>query len=196
MCIRDRRCNQKLQIRRSLGLEGKKVLLFVGRFNKSKRIDFLLKAFSILYQQDNSFHLMLVGSGEETYLKQQHQNISSFGSITDLDKLAPIYVAADIFAFPGLVGLGPLQALCYNLPVITISSKSHKPEIEYLSSLNSRVLDSKTTPKEYASQIIELFKDGNQLSNLQNNTWDSIKHLTIEQMAKNFINGVNEILET
>ena len=187
--------HQKAEIRRSLGLEGKKVLLFVGRFSKGKRIDFLLEAFSILHQKDASFHLLLVGSNGETYLEQQ-QNISYFGSITDLAKLAPIYVAADIFSFPGLVGLGPLQALCYDLPIVTIDSQSHKPEIEYLSPLNSLILASDTTPEDYAGKIIELFEDVEQLQKLQNNTWSSIEHLTIERMAQNFIEGVNTILQT
>ena len=122
------------------------------------------------------------------------QNISYFGPITNVNKLAPIYVAADIFSFPGSVGLGPLQALCYDLHVITIDSDIHPPEIEYLSSKNSLVLSSDTTPKSYAQSIIELFADTKKLNDLQMNTWSTIKHLTIENMAKNFVMGINSIL--
>lgn len=187
-------CYKKDDIKQSLGLENKKVLLLVARFNKDKRLDFLLKAFSILQKKDPSFHLLLVGSGGEEYLNKDLENITYFGSITNPSKLAPIYVASDVFSFPGLVGLGPLQALCYNLPVITIKSSNHKPEIEYLSPINSIILESKTSPKDYAMAIIDLFKDSDRLKKLQDNTWSSIEHLTIEQMAMNFIKGVNEIL--
>lgn len=187
-------CHKKDDIKRSLGLENKKVLLLVARFNKDKRLDFLLEAFSILQKKDPSFHLLLVGSEGKKYLNKELENITYFGSITNLSKLAPIYVASDVFSFPGLVGLGTLQALCYNLPVITIKSSNHKPEIEYLSPLNSIILDPETSPKDYAMAIIDLFNDSDKLQKLKDNTWSSIKHLTIEQMAMNFIEGVNKIL--
>ena len=183
---------QKEQIKQSLGLAGKKVLLFVGRFKQDKRSDFLLEALSIMCQ-DANFHLLLVGSGGEAY-QNKSEHVSYFGSITDLAKLAPIYVAADVFTLPGLVGLGPLQALCYNLPVITIDSSNHKPEIEYLSPTNSIILQPDCTPADYAAAIANLFKDAQRLQWLQANTWSSIEHLTIERMAHNFIVGVNTIL--
>lgn len=54
--------------------------------------------------------------------------------------LAPLYAASDVFTFPGDVGLGPLQALCYDLPVITLESPTHMPEIIYLNKSNSIIL--------------------------------------------------------
>lgn len=185
---------QREEIRRMLGVADKKVLLFVGRFTKTKRIKFLLEAFSILQKKDANSHLLLVGSGGENDLPKKLQNVSYFGSITNLDKLAPIYVAADVFSFPGSVGLGPLQALCYDLPVITINSDIHSPEIEYLSPRNSIVLPANSTPKDYALEIAKLFEDTEGLQKLRAETWISIKHLTIEQMAQNFIEGVNTLL--
>lgn len=185
---------QRTEIRRSLNLTDQKVLLFVGRFGNTKRVDFLLKAFSIMQQKDNSFHLLMVGTGGENYLQDKPENVSYFGSIIDLDKIASIYVAADVFSFPGSVGLGPLQALCYNLPVVTIDSHVQSPEIEYLSPQNSLILSSDTTPEEYAKSIIELFAEPQKLACLQNSTWSTIKDLTIEQMAKNFAMGVKNIL--
>ena len=90
--------------------------------------------------------------------------------------------------------MGPLQALCYDLPIITIQSLFHKPEIEYLSPINSVILASDTTPEDYAQAIINLFGDAERLQKLKARTWHSIKHLTIDQMAQNFIQGVNELL--
>lgn len=186
--------SQRTEIRRSLGVEDKKVLLLVGRFSKTKRIDLLLDALSIMRQQDDRFHLLLVGSGGEHYWRSPPPGVSYFGSITELDKLAPIYVAADVFSFPGSVGLGPIQALCYNLPIITINSEIHPPEFEYLSSHNSCILPADTKAKNYAQFMIELFNDYEKLNRLRANSWSTIKHLTIEQMAQNFAMGINNIL--
>jgi L-malate glycosyltransferase len=184
----------RMAVRQELGLEEKKVLLFVGRFTQNKRIGFLLKSFSILHELDASFHLLLVGSGGEPYLTGNLTNVTYFGPIVELDRLAPLYVASDVFACPGSVGLGPLQALCYDLPVITIDSATHGPEIQYLTPKNSVVLATSTTPVEYAQAIVNLFRDSARLDTLRANIWSSIEHLTIEQMAQNFVQGVNTIL--
>lgn len=188
--------NRRESIRRDLGVSKKNVLLFVSTFKKAKRADFLLNAFSFLQEKNNKFHLLLVGSGGEAYLEKSSENITYFGSVVEIQKLAPIYVASDIFAYPGQVGLAPLQALCYDLPVITIDSHfNHGPEIEYLTPENSIILDQSTSPEEYARAITDLFQDNKRLQLLKSNTWPSIRHLTIEQMANNFIGGINLILE-
>lgn len=185
---------QQERIRQDLNLCGKKVLLFVGRATWDKRLDFLLESFAILQRNDKDFCLLMVGSGTEPMSSTQPDNTRVFGFI-DTEELAQICVASDVLAFPGTVGLGPLQVLCYDLPVITIDAVNQKPEFEYLSLQNSLVLDSGTTPDQYAQAIIDLFQNPTRLRDLQHSVWSSIQHLTVEQMAQNFINGINTILD-
>ena len=187
------------KFRQEQGLNGKKVILFVGRYTKNKRISFLLDSFSILASRDDSFHLLLVGSGVENYPINNHHNISTFGPIVDIENLGSIYVASDIFSFPGAVGLGPLQALCFNLPVVTIDSPTHMPEFEYLSPANSIILPENATPELYAQTILNIFQnnpndDNQKIGDFKSTIWPSIRHLTIDQMANNFIEGINTLL--
>jgi glycosyltransferase involved in cell wall biosynthesis len=182
-------------IRKDLHLQGKNVLIFVGRFKEDKKISLLLDAFTQIQVRQSNFHLLLVGSGGESYLGQQQKQITYFGPITDLEKLAPLYIASDVFVLPGAVGLGPLQALCYDLPIITINSSLHKPEFEYLNSENALILPSTADANEFANAIIRLFSNKEELKQFRTKTWPSISHLTIEQMVQNFIHGVNTILE-
>ncbi len=176
-----------------MGLHGKKVLLFVGRFTKNKRIDFLLKAFNHLITTGSDYHLIMIGSGGEEYKHNAPPNITFYDAITDVNKLAPLYVVSDVFTFPGDVGLGPLQALCYDLPVITLDSPTHMPEIIYLNKDNAVILPFASAPEDYARAIQKLFSNPDELRTFKLNIWTSIQHLTIEQMAKNFIAGVNTI---
>ena len=182
-------------IREKMGLQGKRVLIFVGRFIQNRKIDFLLSAFSILCKQDSNYHLILVGDGGQSIFASKQDNISYMGTVVDLEELAPLYVASDVYIIPGAVGLGPVQALCYDLPIITMDTVGHGPEIEYLSSANSIVLNRNTTPEEYAQTILDFMSDPIRLETFKSNIWESIKHLTIDQMAQNFINGINAILE-
>lgn len=185
----------RTKIRQDMDLEGKKVLLFVGRFTENRRMNFLLRSFSVLCDMDPDFHLLLVGSGGDAYPLEKLKHVSYFGTIVELDKLAPLYVASDVFVFPGAVGLGPLQALCYDLPVITIDSPTHGPEIEYLTTDNSLILKHNTSEKEFATVIYNLFiPDRHRIDELRSTTWPSIQHLTIDGMARFFIEGVNSIL--
>lgn len=181
-------------VRRDLGIQGKKVLLFVGRLTANKRLPFLLEALSCIRESSPDFHLLLVGSGRAIGSGSKPDNVSFLGTIIDLDELAAIYAASDVFAYPGAVGLAPLQALCYDLPVVWIEAVNHKPEVQYLSPLNSVMLSASTTPADYAQAIIDLFDNRKRLQMLRERAWPSIRHLTIEQMAENFIRGVNAIL--
>jgi glycosyltransferase involved in cell wall biosynthesis len=186
------------EIRKELRVQGKKVLLFVGRlsgrFTQHRRVNFLLESFNILLSRGQDFHLLLVGSGGEEYLRNLPNNITYLGSLIEIDKIAPIYIASDVFVYPGSVGLGVLQALCYSLPVVTIDSPNHGPEIDYLTQENSIILNSGTTPQDFANHILNLFHDRERLEGLKSTIWPSIEYLSIENMAKNFIQGVNTIL--
>jgi L-malate glycosyltransferase len=185
---------ERTRIKEQFGIQGCHVLLFVGRLTKDKKIDLLLKSFEILEKKNPDFRLIVIGSGDQYTFENCSDRVTYLGPITDLAKLGPIYVASDLFTFPSGVGLGPLQAFCYDLPLITIRTPLSGPEVEYLNPLNSIVMPEDTTPEEFADRINKLFYDRNELSNLRNTTWDSIKHLTIDQMAMNFIQGVNTIL--
>lgn len=185
---------KKESLKENYGLSGKKVLLFVGRCTKNKRLTFLLETFSIIEKYHTNFHMVLIGSGASAYVNAS-KNITALESITDLNKLAPYYVVSEVFVFPGDVGLGPLQALCYDLPVITRHSPTHMPEFAYLSAGNSVILPQEVTPQAYSQTIIDVCTDTKRLNTIKQGIWPSIQHLTIENMALNFVKGVNTILQ-
>lgn len=187
-----RRAALRAELGARLGIDDPRVLLFVGRFTPNKRLDFLLDAFALLRARDPRFGLVLVGPGAHEV--PPIPGMEARGSIVELEQLAPIYVAADLFAFPGAVGLAPFQALCYDLPVLTIDSPIHGPEIEYLTPANTVILPATTTPQLYAEALHNLFDTPGKLDELRRGVWPSICHLTIEQMAQNFISGVDQIL--
>ncbi len=180
-------------------LAGRKVLLYVGRLNRFKRIDFLIEAFNLLYRMDPSHKLVLVGGGKSAFIEQFRSNLpeDSYeyrGVITDPDQLAPLYIASDAYVFPGNVGLSPLQALCYDLTPVVIDGPTHNPEYEYLGPENAMILPAGTSAEQYAEAVETLLNDRSRWAALRACAWASIQHLTIENMARNFIHGINEIL--
>jgi glycosyltransferase involved in cell wall biosynthesis len=202
--LEQRRAFEKLaadrdKLRAEAGLNDKKVLLFVGRLNRQKQLELLFDAFWFLRQRDKSYYLILVGAGDTSVLsslkdKCGQESFRYLGVVPDND-IGRIYVASDLYAFPGAVGLGPLQALCFDLTSAVIDSRVHSPEYEYFNQGNALILAEGSTAEQYAAAIRQLLEHRQRWLGLRANAWPSIRHLTVENMARNFITGVNSILQ-
>lgn len=110
------------------GIEGT-MILYLGRINKTKGIDFLAKAFSELTKEVDRATLVIAGP-DDGYKAELEKIIEALnlgnkikfvGYVDEKDKLSP-YVDADLFvnavAYMGGVALTPLEAIMCNTPVI------------------------------------------------------------------------------
>ncbi|MBK7379696.1 MAG: glycosyltransferase family 4 protein [Ignavibacteriales bacterium] len=186
------------ELRKKHNVLDKKVILYVGRFNREKRVDIIVDAFIQLNNLDSGYVLLVVGGGNPKLLKMATDNckpgsVKHFGVVPD-SEIGQYFLMADVFVAPGSVGLNVIQAMCFNLIPIVIASRYQSPEFEYLNDSNSIILPENSSANEYATSIKNLFLDQELKLRLEANIWDSIKHLTIEQMAKNFISGVDQLL--
>jgi L-malate glycosyltransferase len=186
-------------IRQGLGVLGRKVLLFVGRLIPDKRIAFLAESFRLLHADDPSWHLIVAGTGpyqhEIDRLREQlgSEHVTSPGAVSEPNQLARLFVASDLFAITGAVGLAPLQALCYDLTPVAFDLPSHGPEIEYLNERNSFRMSGETSAKEFAAALPAIYcraispewVDG---------LYGTVAHLTLENMAKAFCEGMESVL--
>jgi glycosyltransferase involved in cell wall biosynthesis len=190
--------SQRDQLRKAFNLHDKKILLFVGRLNKRKNLDFLTETLALLRQRNPTYHLLLIGGGDASLVSAMQEkcgegSVSYHGVVSERD-IGQFYIISDLYVFPGAVGLGPLQALCFDLTPVVIDAPIHNPEYEYLNETNSLILPRNTPPKNYAIAIDQHLKDPTKWQMFRSKAWPSIKHLTIESMAKNFITGINSIL--
>ncbi len=103
---------------RSLKVE-RLAILFVGRLQARKRIDFLLRACAELNQ---NVRLMIVGDGPERQnlesLAKQVYPSAEFIGAKHGNELKPFFTEADLFVLPGTGGLAVQEAMSYGLPVI------------------------------------------------------------------------------
>ncbi|WP_419663330.1 glycosyl transferase, group 1 family [Desulfosarcina variabilis str. Montpellier] len=106
-------------IKAKYGISNEKIVLFVGRIEKRKNLDILIKAF------DDDFRdhaLLIVGPGLPNELKDvilKKDNIFYLGPIYDNKILSEIYSISYLFCIPGEIGLGLNEAFLFGLPVIT-----------------------------------------------------------------------------
>lgn len=104
--------------------DNKKVILYVGRLELLKGVQYLLKAFSMI--KGKNLELWLVGPvlpEAKSFLKSygDDERVKILGVI-QRNELKKIYSNADLFVFPSLndaFGLVVLEAMSFGLPVIT-----------------------------------------------------------------------------
>lgn len=127
-------------IRQRYGLEGKAIILFVGRIREDKGIEYLVKAANIVVNEfgcDNVL-FMLVGPTEEFILSKEMrspyldnimhliddyrlQQLVWLTGVVPLEDLRKLYVACDLFVLPSLTEAAPqviIEAMSSGKPVI------------------------------------------------------------------------------
>ncbi|MFZ5887027.1 MAG: glycosyltransferase family 4 protein [Chloroflexota bacterium] len=103
---------------RPLTFDRRPVILFVGRLQARKRVDFLLRACAAI----QNVRLVIVGDGpERAALEALAKDVypqAEFVGARHGAELKPFFEAADLFVLPGTGGLAVQEAMSYGLPVI------------------------------------------------------------------------------
>jgi glycosyltransferase involved in cell wall biosynthesis len=186
-------------IREELGLEGREIVVYLGRLMGIKCLDLLFEAVTELRRERPQVCLVVAGSGpgKPDVLRQVEKlgpEAARHFDCNDEAAAARLLTAADLYCLPGQVGLAPLRALCYDLPVVFLDQPFHSPEVEYLTPANSRMLPADVSAQEFAAGLaaaLDYWKTPEQRAQL----FPTIAHLTIENMVDNFIEGVNRALK-
>ena len=107
-------------------------MLFVGRLDKIKGVDYLLKAFKIVHENNKSLKLFIVGDGleREKLIKLSYElRVNKFVLFTgwiDNGKLKDYYKNAIAVVIPSIYPeTGPLvalEAMNYSKPIIAFNS--------------------------------------------------------------------------
>jgi glycosyltransferase involved in cell wall biosynthesis/ubiquinone/menaquinone biosynthesis C-methylase UbiE len=118
--------------RRELGLEGKKLVGFAGRFVEEKGFDFLLRAIPLVRERVPEAHFVYAGETNVVYepfferwrhLVERHRDeITSLGLIRDQQQLANFYAMCDLFVLPSRSDCFPsvqIEALLSGTPLVT-----------------------------------------------------------------------------
>jgi len=159
-------------LRRSLGLEDKKVIVSVGRLVHRKGQDYLIQSMPLILRQVPNAHLLLVGQGP--YLEHLQKLVKGHGlenSVTfigrvDYKELPQYLCVGDIFAMPsrsrlmGLevegLGIVYLEASSCGLPVLAGNSGGAPDAVKQS---ETGLVVSGTDEKQIASAAIELLNN-------------------------------------
>jgi D-inositol-3-phosphate glycosyltransferase len=120
----------KAKAREKLGIPAAPTVLFVGRLERLKGIDKLIRAVALLKTPDSQ--LFIVGEdgnrhGEAENLRQMTVELGTAGRVkfvglVNYERLPDYYIAADVVAFPSFYesfGLVPLESSACGTPVVS-----------------------------------------------------------------------------
>jgi glycosyltransferase involved in cell wall biosynthesis len=114
-------------------LEGKRILLFLGRIHPKKGLDILIRAFANLARTDSTVHLLVVGEGEPALMTAMHELCAAMRVVNRVTFAGPLYgrakwlayAVAELFVLPSHqenFGIAVAEALAVGVPVC-ISSR-------------------------------------------------------------------------
>jgi glycosyltransferase involved in cell wall biosynthesis len=174
--------------------EEKDSILYVGRLQKRKELDVLIKSFAQIYHQlPENTGLKILGDGDQVLsdLKRltQHLEISNkiefVKGTTDDEELAQHFKQAYCYASPGPVGLGVLHSFAYGIPVITFEDRDHGPEVSNLKN-NENALLVDGNNRDFGESLVKLINTG-AFKKLGDNAYQHYSNSrTIEQMVLGF----------
>lgn len=117
--------------KRELGLEGKRIVGFAGRFVEEKGFDFLLEAIPLILARVPDAHFVFAGDVNVAYeqffeqcrpLWDRHAaHITSLGLLRDPQRIADFYALCDVFALPSrsdCFALVQAEAMLCGTPVV------------------------------------------------------------------------------
>ena len=163
---------QKEVKKRSLGIDvSKKLVLFVGRLEHKKRVDFLLKAWKIVQADKRvSANLLIVGDGSLRIKLEKFKNqLKVCDTVTfygESENIAHLMQSADVFVLPSVSeGLANvfLEAMSSGLPIVATNTTGNA---EILSHKVNALLFSEKNHRELADYILYLLKDDKTAQNI------------------------------
>jgi glycosyltransferase involved in cell wall biosynthesis len=177
--------------------EEKTSLLFVGRLQERKRLEFALAVFARLQGSiDPRIVFDIVGSGEsEAALRDLAARLGIAGKvrfhgrIVDDQVLARLFMHALAYVSPGPVGLGVLHSFAYGVPVITLRNGRHGPEfLNLIDGVNSSVAADEPAFEEALRRLCTNRAFSQQLG--KNAYCRYAKERTLERMVEGFRNAI------
>lgn len=186
------------EFRQREGLLGKRVLLFCGRTTPKARVDLALWALARLSRVDD-YLLVVIGGGEQLRsLKSTAEQLGVdsrvrwVGSLYEEAQLAPWFLSADLFVYPGAIGLSLLHSFAYGLPVVTNDDiEHHMPEIAALRDGYNGLLFCDNDIEDMAAKIRLVAEDAAYRERLSRGALETSQRYTMDAMVERFVAAIH-----
>lgn len=178
--------------------ENKNILLYVGRLDKEKNLDLIIKASASAIKKSN-FHLVIAGTGtiENDLIKLAAQlNFSHHMTLTGFvqnEDLAALYCLADCFIIAStaeLQSIVTMEAMACGLPVIAANAVA-LPELVKHS--ENGYLFQPNDIQDAADKIVEIFNHSELREQMGHKSQEIVKKHDIEKVLPQFMQVYQQV---
>ena len=177
----DERQHEAVELRAELGLDEKKVILFVGALTPAKRVDRLIRVFQKIAPKLPDTELVIVGDGvSASSLKEMSQELGIEDRVTFTGavvlNVSDYYELGSVFVLPGLGGLAISEAMAHELPVICTVADGCEVDLVAEGETGFRLFsDVDVEVEEFLEQkLLKCLSDHSELNRLSENSKDRI----------------------
>ena len=184
----------KLNIKRKLGLEDKRVILNVNRLDPRKRVDLLIKAFKGICEKFGDVALVIGGIGpDEGRLKELANQLNLAGKINFVgyikeEELWDYYACCDVFVHPNWAdyAIAPFEALALQKKVVW----STEMEIDETLEGNRHIFAANPTVDDFVKAMEKaLTTEVTEKNDMSDYTWD----MYFEKITREILPAMREM---
>jgi len=117
------------QWKRDLGIEDKKIILFVSRLVKEKELDTIIRTYILFLERNPEVVFVITGDGPFKKYMEKRMPKAVFTGKQTKEQLATIYASSNVFIFPSITetfGNVVLEALASGLPAVVADAGGPK----------------------------------------------------------------------
>jgi glycosyltransferase involved in cell wall biosynthesis len=188
----------KEEMRRKYGFDAKdKIIIYVGRLEREKNLDFLIKSFVLVKKNNPHTKLVLVGDGRERlHLKNLVDELELkdviFMGAMEYDKIPEVLNCADVFALTSLYEGSPTvikEAIACGVPVVSTDVGDVSNVIQ--NDVVGKIVDS--DEKLFARAIMDMLQIDRDA--IKNACTGVSKNFSFEKIADRTIEVYKEVIE-
>ncbi len=189
IAIQNARANEEVLRRRPY-------FLCCGVLRRKIHLELFIKAMA--YSRLSRVNLVVIGDGAMKEFWQKlatefnvDKRITWIAGTRDQNVMAPWFLNAAAFVYPGSIGLGILHSFSYGLPVITHGNAAHHgPEFEAMEDGKNGLCFREGDAEDLANKVLSIIDDEKKLAFLFKNAKETATHYTMNQMVSNFVAAI------
>jgi 1,2-diacylglycerol 3-alpha-glucosyltransferase len=187
--------------RRSLGIApDERIMLYVGRLAKEKNLGVLLEMVSLVFSQDRTQRLWLVGDGpyrDECIAMTRRLGIGDqvrFVGAVPRAEVDRFYAASDLFVFASITetqGLVVQEAMTYGLPAIAVAGGGASASI--VDGVNGFIV--KNDADAFAQMTLSVLHNDVLHARLSEQAQRSVRNQGVSQMCDEVVNVYRSVIQ-
>jgi len=182
----------------SVGIsESARIGLYCGSLYSEKRLQYLIDEAEKIHFRLENFHLVIIGDGpmmdDLRAMSKGASWIHILGSMKGYRK-AVWHKAASLLLCPGALGLQVVDSFAAALPIVTLKSSLHGPEVAYLEHERNALILDEFGSTGYAQEVLNLLGDEQRLQAMRRFCLDDADKYSIENMIESFSKGICDCL--